>query len=444
MPDSSWPTNTTHLNRVGACDTLAPMTRGGTSPKRRGAARIASIAATVAGLAACGGSGTSAPDGSFLPVGTFVPEETFGPAESFAPGEEPFESGDTFAPSGGFEETGEPDTNGTFNVLRFTPRVIIDPAAGNIAAVVFLLPQGWQYRGGVEWLPDWTRAAFLQTQIADPTTGITIDYLPLQDFIWFQAPDGFDAPIGGNYQGKAYVPPITDPATFVTRFWMTGALSHLQGAQLVSAVQVPPIAEEFKRQFGGPADAFAYRLRYEYQQNGIAWEQDVSFALLYAGGSAVTSWYVNYAYTVRAPQGQLDRNAGVISTIVASYTTTPEWDGVAGVVRRLFTQGIQQQMADTEAFGRTLAAHRAESAALQAQVAQERQASQDRIAGLRRETLGGVETYNDTVNGVPVQLPVGFNEYWVNQRGEYLSSAEAGFDPNSLNDGFWQLLERRG
>jgi hypothetical protein len=152
---------------------------------------------------------------------------------------------------------------------------------------------------------------------------------------------------------------------------------------------------------------------------------------------------VNYAYTVRAPKGVLDRNAGVISTIVASRNTTPEWEANYRLVQRLFTQGIQQQMADTEAFGRTLAAHRAESAALQAQVTQERQASQDRIAALRRETLGGVETYNDPVNRVPVQLPVGFNEYWVNTRGEYLTS-QAGFDPNTLNAGFWQRLERRG
>jgi hypothetical protein len=431
------------LASVSSCGTLAPMMGGRAAGRRRRLTRLAAIAVTLGPLAACGGSGTAQPpDGSFLPVGTFVPSETFGPAEPFA--EEPIDPDGAFTPGEGFEGSGEPSNGNGTNLLRFTPKVITDPAADNIAALVFLLPDGWQYRGGVEWLPEWSRGAFLQTQVADPNTGITIDWLPLQDFIWFQAPEGFDAPIGGNYQGKAYVPPITDPATFVQRFWMTGALQHLQGAQLVNAVQVPPIADEFKRAFGGQSDAFAYRLRYEYQRNGIAWEEDVSFALLYSGSSAITSWYVNFAYTVRAPQGQLDRNAGMISTIVASRATTPQWEGVAGVVRQLFNQGIQQQMADTEALGRTLAAHRAESAALQAQVTQERQASQDRIASLQRETLGGVETYNDPVNGVRVQLPVGFNDYWVNQRGEYLSSAQPGFDPNSLNNGFWQLLERRG
>ncbi len=74
---------------------------------------------------------------------------------------------------------------------------------------------------------------------------------------------------------------------------------------------------------------------------------------------------------------------------------------------------------------------------------QERQASQDRIASLQREVLGGVQTYVDPVNRTLVQLPVGWNEYWVNQRGEYLASDQPGFNPNTLNDGSWFRLATR-
>lgn len=133
----------------------------------------------------------------------------------------------------------------------------------------------------------------------------------------------------------------------------------------------------------------------------------------------------------------------MISTVVASRTSTPEWEAIYRLVQRLFTEGIQQQMADTAAFGRTLAQFRAETAALQEQVTQERLASQDRVADLRRETLGGVETYVDPVNRRLVQLPVGWNEYWVNQQGEYLTSDQAGFDPSTVYNGNWQRLDRR-
>jgi hypothetical protein len=324
----------------------------------------------------------------------------------------------------------------------FTPQVIRDPAAENVDALVFLLPDGWQAQGDVLWLPEWERLTFLRTTISDPFSGVTIDWLPIQDFIWFEPPAGLSAPIGGNYQGKAYVPPIADPAQFVADFWMPSMLPHLRNATLVSVNQVPAVAVEFARQFGGAAEAFAYTLRYRYDQDGLTWDEDVSFALLYSSGNGITSWYVNFAYTVRAPAGELDRNAGVISTVVASRTVTPQWEAIYRLVQQLFIHGIRQQMADTEAFGRTLAQYRAETAALQEQVTQERQASQDRIADLRGEVLQGIQTYVDPVNQQLVQLPDGWSQYWVNQQGQY-AATDPGFDPSTFAGGGWQRLEPR-
>lgn len=385
-------------------------------PTRPGRARAFGwvVVAVIAAMAVAGCGAAPAP---FDPGGSRDPNATPGPL--------PTADGDTRAP------------------LRFTRAVFTDPAAGGVDALTVLVPDGWQVEGGIEWLPTWIRAAALHTRVLDPATGIEIWYPPVQDFIWFEPPPGLEAPIGSNYQGKLYLPPIADPAEFVARFWMPLDMPQLQGAQLVDIRQVPAVADEFLRQFGGPADAAAYRLRYEYDQGGITWEQDVSFGLLFSGTPELTSWYVNFAYTVRAPKGILDPAAGVISTIVASRTTTPAWEATHRLVQQLFTQGIQQQMADTVAFGETLARHRAESAALQEQVTREREASQDRIAELRRETLGGVETFVDPVNGGLVQLPTGWQTYWVDERGAYLSSDQPGFDPNTLNQGFWQRLERR-
>jgi hypothetical protein len=348
-------------------------------------------------------------------------------------------------PGGGPGETGRPASTPFVDdriALRFFPQAIADPAAENRIALTFLVPDGWSYDAGVEWMPEWSRIAFLRTRVSDPATGTTVSWLPIQDFIWFEAPAGAEAPIGGNYQGKMYVPPVFDPAQFVADFWTSGALAHLQGLRPVTVTELPRIADEFKLGFGGPADAAAYRLRYEFPQAGQVWQEDVSFALLYSGGGGITNWYVNFAHTVRAPKGELDRLAGVTSTIISSRMTTDEWGAIYRLVQQLFNQGIQQQMNDTVAFGRTLAEHRAATEALQAQVTAERQASQDRIAELRRETLGGIETYSDPFTGSPVQLPVGFGTYWVNQQGEYVTSDQVGFDPNTLNQGFWQQLQR--
>jgi hypothetical protein len=326
--------------------------------------------------------------------------------------------------------------------MVFNPMAVWDPQAGNIPALTFLVPEGWSAEGSVTWMPFWSRLAHLHTRIVKDETGLVIEWLPIQDFIWFEAPAGFEIPLGSNYQGKAFVAPIVDPAQFVSQFWGSGSLAHLQDATLVRVDQVPAAAQEFLNQFGGTGEAFAYRLYYQYDFGGQPWEEEVSFSLLYTGSQGITSWYVNFATAVRAPMGGLAANAPLVSTVLASRVTTPEWEGIYRLAQHLFRQGLQQQMADTVAFGRALEQYRAETQALQQQVTAERQAAQDRIAELRQEILSGVETFDDPFTQQPVQLPVGWNDYYVNDRGQYLVT-ESGVDPTSVAGPGWQRLEPR-
>jgi hypothetical protein len=329
------------------------------------------------------------------------------------------------------------------DAILFDPWHITDPFAGGKVAVTYLVPTGWQSSGQVVWLPQWERLADLQTIVSDPASGATIEWLPIQDFIFGQAPVGLEPPIGSNYQGKMWVPPVTDPLQFVADFWMSGPLARLANATLVSAQQVPAVADEFLRAFGGPATAAAYKLRYSFTQNGQPWDEEVNFALLYSTGPAGDSWYVNFAYSVRGPQGVIDELAPVLSTIVASRNTTPEWAAIYRLTQQLFTQGIQQQMADTAAFGRLLAEQRAQTDALQQQIVAERQQSEDRIAEMRGEVLAGVQSFEDPLSGRLVQLPAGQSTYWVNNQGQYFASDQPGFDPNTVGGGWTQLQPRQ-
>lgn len=326
--------------------------------------------------------------------------------------------------------------------VRFSPFTVVDPMSNGIAAFTVLVPEGWNASGEVEWQPFWSRLAQHHTTVVDPATGLQVDWLPIQDFMYFTPPAGFEVPIGGNYQGKAYVAPIADPEQFVREFWMGGALAHLQQSTVTRRVELPALADEFVARFGGPATAGAWTIRYEFEVGGIVWEQDVTFALLYSGTDPV-SWYVNYATAAAAPKGELDRQQSLVSTVIASRLSTVEWEANYRLVQQLFYQGIQQQMADTVAFGELLAQYRAESQALQQQVFDDRMASQDRQNQLWRETVGGVEGFDDPVNGTVVQLPLSWDRYFVNENGEYLAVSDPNFDPNSMNDGTWVEMQPR-
>ena len=70
----------------------------------------------------------------------------------------------------------------------------------------------------------------------------------------------------------------------------------------------------------------------------------------------------------------------------------------------------------------------------------ERWASQDRIAQERRDILGGVDNYVDPRSGQIVQLPVGWNSYWVNAQGEYLAVDVGSEDASQLLSQGWLEL----
>jgi hypothetical protein len=324
--------------------------------------------------------------------------------------------------------------------LRLQPVVFSDPMAGGIEAFSVLVPDGWVASGGIEWLPSWSRVARVHAYVSDPRTGIAVAWLPVQDFMHFRPLAGLEVPIGGNYQGKAFVPPIRDPERFVRSFWIPSPLGHLAEATLVGQRELPMLADQFLAAFGGPAEAGAWSLRFAYDVGGQAWEQDVVFALLWARQGDITSWYVNLAHTVSGPAGSLDEHHGTIAAIVASLATTPAWEATYRLVQRLFYQGIQQQMADTVRFGELLVEYREESARLQAEVPAERWASQERIAQARRAILGGVDNYGDPRAGQIVQLPVGWNSYWVNAQGDYLAVDAGSADASQLRSEGWLEL----
>lgn len=398
---------------------------------------IAAFAVAAAALTLTSGCGSDDGGSPAPPVDQGVNETVF--------------AGGTIDPGGSTAGTGTTDfanapqglsATGTTDAVVFRRYTVFDPASNGIAAMSLLVPSDWEASGEVQWLPLWARLAFLQTRVRDPLTGLTINWLPIQNFMYFTPPAGFEVPIGGNYQGKSFMPPITDPLQFVREFWMPDTLSHLQNATVIGVQEQPVIAQEFIRGFGGPADAGAWRIRYEYQVDGVPWEQDVAFSLLWSGSDPV-SWFVNFASTATAPRGELDRLRGLVSTVIASRATTVEWEANYRVVTKLFYQGLQEQMADTVRFGQLLARNRAESQALQQQVFDERLASVDRQNQVFRETLGGVQGYDDPVNRAVVQLPLGWDTYWVNQQGEYVAVSDPTLDPNTLNNGTWTQLKPR-
>lgn len=148
---------------------------------------------------------------------------------------------------------------------------------------------------------------------------------------------------------------------------------------------------------------------------------------------------VAYVTAERAPQGRLDASEKLFELIVNSYRVGPEWQArinkSALETQQIELKGVRDRSAIITKNGEDIANIRRQGAAY-------RQRSEDHVFGQYSEYQRGVDTYRNPATGETVELSNQYGHAWVNNRGEYLLSDQAGFDPSVVFREDWKPLER--
>jgi hypothetical protein len=317
--------------------------------------------------------------------------------------------------------------------LRLNPVTIRDPAVNGIEGATLLVPDGWALEGGFFWMPLFSMQANLLIRVTDPGTGASVESLPAQQFCWPMQPMPGPVQPGSNWMGSVMLPPPRDAAEFVQTCYLPGPLPHLQSAQLVRVEDLPRYAAEVARAAPPQMTVRAQRLRYAYQAQGRAWEEDVYATLTYDRPNGYTAmWWCN-AHAMRAPDGALDRMTPMLSVPIQSVRLTLDWSAMVEHVRGLFRRGLRQEQADLQRLGQQWAQHREQIRQMHRQLWEERQASLERQHFAFREVLGGVETYSHPFEARTVELPAGYANQWANAHGQIILTNDPTFDPNVGN-----------
>jgi hypothetical protein len=239
--------------------------------------------------------------------------------------------------------------------------------------------------------------------------------------------------------GNILWPPIQDVTEFIRTFYFSGALARLQTARMVATENLDKVADQISRVRGGPARCG--RVRYEYQDGGQAWEEDVYVTLAYAPTQLMTLWYGGGA-SFRSPRGQLDRLTPVMNTTINSLRQSPEWYGYLMYVKKLFLDRMAQGIRNAGRLSDTITRNTEEIRKMSEDSYRRANESQDRISRSYSEYVRGVETYRNPYEDRPVQLPSGYDGVWVSRSGEYLLSNQPGFDPNAGSTAEWRRMEK--
>jgi len=343
-----------------------------------------------------------------------------------------------------------PATN-TAVLIRFKKVSINDrPEMIGGEAFNFLVPVDWQVDGGLVWRAHPTMPAAVAMRVRNPQSLEQLESFPTVAFSWggYLPVTGF--PQGSTYLGNEVQPPVRDAIAYLKE----RHLPRMRGkvaARILNSEELPKLAQaaraaEPSPPLGGPQMVFTGgRVRIEYELDGQAVEEDLYCVLnsMALPTGNMTIQIADKLYGLRAPKGQLDQATKLFATMIYSTQINLAWFNKYAQLVQALTQAQMNRIRAAGELSRYISRTSSEISDMMRESYEQRQASQDRINKNWSQYMRGVDEYHDPVSGRPVELPSGYNNAWVNARGEYLVTEKLTFNPNVELDGNWQKLERR-
>jgi hypothetical protein len=156
---------------------------------------------------------------------------------------------------------------------------------------------------------------------------------------------------------------------------------------------------------------------------------------MYSQSAATYSMISDGIFVVRMPAARFDRK--LAAAIVASIRPNPQYRAAVSIflqnMNNIAVRGAMDRAAIWRAAAQQVSATINESYRNQ-------QAVQDRAAANFSDAIRGVQAYQNPRTGEQVELLGGFDNAWVNPRGEYLLSNTPGFNPGVVLREDWTEL----
>lgn len=311
----------------------------------------------------------------------------------------------------------------------------------NDVAANFLIPKGWNWEGGFDWQLNNSQVASLIGQATNPEGTVGVRSLPLKHFC-------FDPTMnwqqGTAYQMLEFLSPITSPEQYIKQVLFTRYLEDVPRYRITQRAELPKVAKLVARNhtgFGQVGAADAQRIRFEYEVDGVVFEEDIYCCMVTSqGNTSYVLWHPALLYSFFAPKGQLDHYTPQLQAIVASSRATPKMLLLVERVRKEQLMAAGRQIQFARAWADQTARYADEMREQIVNSWREYQKAHDHMFQQFNDYIKDVERYQ-TSNG-EAQLPAGYQHAWQSGSGSIVMTNSALFDPNVNSTQNWTQLNR--
>ncbi|HWB52705.1 MAG TPA: hypothetical protein VG722_00865 [Tepidisphaeraceae bacterium] len=330
--------------------------------------------------------------------------------------------------------------------MRFTMLSVRDPGINNTEAVRFLIPSGWKTQGGVIWMMDHWVQASLSMRISNPNGSESITFLPADTWMNSRQIRTFFRP-GQRYMGSVVGALPDNIPNVITQVIVPNARPELREAKIVGTQDLPAMANailQANQEQGLQKTARAGRVRFEYEENGTTYQEDIYAVVIYTPMPAIgaMSYYLERAYCVRAEKGKLDAMNPILGVMLTSARIGEDWLAGYLYVQQLRNQGIQQNQQAIMRLSQHLAQNAEEMRQMNRQAYEAHQASEDRIFHAISQSIRGVEDYTIPGESTRIELPTGYDHaFYSKSSNEYIVTNDPNYNPNQQTNQSWETLE---
>ena len=332
-----------------------------------------------------------------------------------------------------------------------------------LVSASMLVPVDWQSQGSTTWNKDACNG--IQTTLkASGPDGRAYEVLPAFHWVWADDPTFLRQAAAQKAKMGTHPCDVMPPMS--AQDYLRRNLPRIRpNAQLAGFEPAPKLLEALQRQAQQTEQSArqynltqhvkvdAIRARLRYTLDGRPVEEWILAGIVTTGTLApsfnlqpaqqvqkFTYSCVAYTGAMRAPRGQLDSSQKFFELIDSTYRWNPEWQNHvaahAQAMQKIELKGIRDRSA-------IVAKSAEDTRNIQRQIYENQSKSEDHIGTQFSQYQRGVETYRNPSTGETVDLDNNYGHAWVNNKGEYLLSDQAGFDPNTIfkNNEDWKPLE---
>lgn len=322
--------------------------------------------------------------------------------------------------------------------LRLKKHEVIDREGTGLLAVTCLIPEDWKANDRLFWeYNDATLPIRYQGQFKQVNGSMEIAAYPDFRSVYSSGP-----------MGTSGVPPPRDAVSGLKDFVQKRRSGfNYRILEAKSIHQSKPVDNYIQgTSFRTQSQSALVRIAYEEHQREIEEEFYGQLEVTHTLSQGVVTlssviWSASGLYSCKAPKGSLDKCRQIAMTLKASVKMTlPFYNRYMQIVQLLSDQ-VYRNIYAAGQISRIVSQTNDQISKSISDSYWQTQKSYERTNQQFSDYVRGVDRYSD--GQTQIQLPSGYSNAWVNDRGEYLLGENSSFDPNQMGIGNWKSLERK-